>query len=100
MTLEWSRLKPTATALRFRNCRKFCEMLLASTTLWLVRSSSALVLRRRLPASVFVKNDSQPVVTRGGEVPLVRIVARRNDLRFGVAWSDASNDPCPASYPG
>jgi phenylpyruvate tautomerase PptA (4-oxalocrotonate tautomerase family) len=48
-------------------------MLLASTTLWLVRSSSALVLRRRVPASAFVQNDSQPVVTHGGEVPLVRI---------------------------
>jgi 4-oxalocrotonate tautomerase len=73
MSLEWNRPKPTATALRSGGRRKFCKMLIASTTLWLVRSSSGLALRSRLPASAFVKNVSQPVVIHGGEVPLVRI---------------------------
>jgi hypothetical protein len=64
MTLEWSRLKPTATALRFRNRRKFCKMLLASTTLWLVRSSSALVLRRRVPPQSLSKMTHNPLQSK------------------------------------
>jgi hypothetical protein len=63
----------TAKVVSHRGRRSFCLALLASTVLWVARKFFAVVLGVRATTTASANSDTQPAVSQGGEVPLVRI---------------------------
>ncbi|WP_254061360.1 tautomerase family protein [Granulicella sp. L60] len=53
--------------------RSFCGALLASVVFWFIKKSAALAHHSREGTPASANHDPQPIVSLGGDVPLVRI---------------------------